>query len=75
MTDQTSAPDSAAAKIADARRREMAVEHLLFGTIRFLAHRHPELLDELEASLPTCGTSPTRSPGTTGPCGRSPAAS
>ncbi len=51
MTDRTPAPD-AAAKIADARRREMAVEHLLFGTIRFLAHRHPELLDELEASLP-----------------------
>lgn len=40
-----------AAKIVDARRREMAVEHLLFGTIRFLAHRHPELLDELDASL------------------------
>ncbi|MCW6510062.1 hypothetical protein [Lichenifustis flavocetrariae] len=38
-------------RIADARRREMAIEHLLFGTLRFLAHRHPELLDELEASL------------------------
>ena len=38
-------------RIADARRREMAVEHLLFGTIRFLAERHPELLDELEGSL------------------------
>lgn len=38
-------------RIADARRREMAVEHLLFGTIRFLAARHPELLDELEGSL------------------------
>ena len=35
----------------DARRREMAVEHLLFGTIRFLSQRHPELLDDLEASL------------------------
>ncbi len=42
-------PDGA--KIADARRREMAIEHLLFGTIRFLAQRHPELLDELEDSL------------------------
>ncbi len=40
-----------AVKIADARRREMAIEHLLFGTIRFLAQRHPELLDELEDSL------------------------
>ena len=38
-------------KLIDARRREMAVEHLVFGTIRFLAHRHPELLDELEGSL------------------------
>lgn len=37
--------------ISDARRREMAVEHLLFGTIRFLAQRHPELLDDLEGSL------------------------
>lgn len=44
-------PADAPRKIADARRREMAVEHLLFGTIRFLATRHPELLDELEASL------------------------
>ena len=41
----------AVAEIADARRREMAVEHLLFGTLRFLAHRHPELVTELDASL------------------------
>ncbi|WP_200918754.1 MULTISPECIES: hypothetical protein [unclassified Methylobacterium] len=40
-----------AQQIIDARRREMAVEHLLFGTIRFLAQRHPELLDDLEGSL------------------------
>jgi len=32
-------------------RREMAIEHLLFGTIRFVAHRHPELLGELDRSL------------------------
>ena len=44
-------PDPEAAKIADARRREMAVEHLLFGTLRFVAHRHPELVAELEGSL------------------------
>jgi len=37
--------------VVDARRREMAAEHLLFGAIRFLAQRHPELLDELENSL------------------------
>ena len=39
------------ASIADARRREIAVEHLLFGTIRFVAHRHPGLLDDLDESL------------------------
>jgi len=37
--------------IAQARHRELAIEHLLFGTIRFLAQRHPELLDELDGSL------------------------
>lgn len=42
---------SPADRIADARRREMAVEHLLFGTMRFLAERHPELITELEGSL------------------------
>ena len=45
------APESEAAKIADARRREMAIEHLLFGTLRFVAHRDPELIAELEGSL------------------------
>ncbi len=49
MTDHT--PEPAAPAVADARRREMAVEHLLFGTLRFLAHRHPELVTELDASL------------------------
>ena len=48
MSDPTSTPPDL---IADAQRREMATEHLLFGTIRFLAQRHPELLDELDASL------------------------
>jgi hypothetical protein len=37
--------------IADARRREMAVEHILFNSLRFIAGRHPELHDELERSL------------------------
>ncbi len=41
----------AAKTIADARHRELAVEHLLFGALRFVAGRHPELLDELEGSL------------------------
>jgi hypothetical protein len=49
MTDPTHTPP--ADPIVEARRREMATEHLLFGTIRFLAQRHPELLDELEGSL------------------------
>ena len=40
-----------AASITDARRREMAIEHLLFGTIRFVAQRHPDLLDALDTSL------------------------
>ena len=41
--------------VAEARRRELAVEHLLFGAVRFLAGRHPELLDELEGSLDHLG--------------------
>ena len=40
-----------ATQLTDARRREMAIEHLLFGTIRLVAQRHPELLDELDGSL------------------------
>lgn len=39
-------------EVIDARRREMAVEHILFGALRHLAGRHPEMIDELEASLP-----------------------
>ena len=49
MTDQSPAQTSDA--LVDARRREMAVEHLLFGTIRFVAQHHPELLDALDGSL------------------------
>ncbi len=51
MTQTTLNTDTDAGRIAEARRREMAIEHLLFGTIRFVARRHPELLGELEASL------------------------
>ena len=49
MSEQTSAPPLD--QVVDARRREMAVEHLLFGTIGFLVQRHPELLNDLEGSL------------------------
>lgn len=49
MSDQTTKPH--ADPVTEARRREMAIEHLLFGTMRFLARRHPDLLDELEGSL------------------------
>jgi hypothetical protein len=48
MTDTSANPMD---QVVDARRHEMATEHLLFGTIRFLAQRHPELLDELDRSL------------------------
>ena len=44
-------PDHQTSKIIDARRREMAIEHLVFGTIGFLAKRHPELLETLDGSL------------------------
>jgi hypothetical protein len=49
MSDQTTKLH--ADHVTEARRREMATEHLLFGTMRFLARRHPDLLDELEGSL------------------------
>ncbi|MEH3064323.1 MULTISPECIES: hypothetical protein [unclassified Methylobacterium] len=49
MSDQTSKPHPDL--VTEARRREMATEHLLFGTMRFLARQNPELLDELEGSL------------------------
>ncbi len=51
MTQTTLNTDTDTGRIAEARRREMAIEHLLFGTIRFVARRHPELLDELDGSL------------------------
>lgn len=45
------------ARVDDERRRELAIEHLLFGTIRFVAGRHPELLGELEDSIAHLGDS------------------
>ena len=41
MTQKSTDP---ALQIVEARRREMAIEHLLFGTIRFVAQQHPALL-------------------------------
>ena len=49
MSDLQDQADAAAAVAA--RHREMAVEHLLFGTVRFLSQCQPELLAELEESL------------------------
>lgn len=40
---------------ANPRHREIAVEHLLFGTLRYLARREPALVDELEASIKHLG--------------------
>jgi hypothetical protein len=65
----------ASTQIVEARRREMAIEHLLFGTIRFLSQRHPELLDELESSLRTCGTWLMTAPGAMRQCAILPTAS
>lgn len=45
-TDQTTADG-----LVDTRHREMAIEHILFGAVRFVAARHPEMLDEIDASL------------------------
>ena len=47
--------DGLAAKINDDRRRELAIEHLLFGTIRFVAAKYPGLVEELEQSLSHLG--------------------
>ena len=49
MTNAASPTTEAA--LADARHRELAIEHLLFGTIRHLARENPDLLTSLEASL------------------------
>lgn len=51
MTNSTSEVSPATAQIAEARHRELAMEHLLFGTIRFLAQAHPDLLTNLDSSL------------------------
>lgn len=50
-------PDGLKIRIADERRRELAVEHLLFRTIRHVERAHPGLIDELERSLDRLGDS------------------
>ncbi len=41
--------------LTDTRHREIAVEHLLFWTMRYVEQQHPGLLDSLEASLDKLG--------------------
>ncbi len=41
--------------IAEPRQREIAAEHLLFWTIRYVEKQHPGLLDYLEGSLDHLG--------------------
>ena len=48
MTDQT---DTA----VQARRREIAAEHVLFKTIEYVESKHPGLLDFIEGSLDHLG--------------------
>ncbi len=42
-------------ELAEGRRREIAVEHLLFKTMEYVEQRHPGLLDFVEASLGRLG--------------------
>lgn len=39
----------------EARRREIAVEHILFKLIEYVEARHPGLLDHIEGSLDHLG--------------------
>lgn len=47
----TAEHDALPSQITATRHRELAIEHLLFQTIRELAREKPDLLDKLEASL------------------------
>ena len=49
--------DALGVQIANERRRELAIEHLLFGTIGYIQRSNPGLLDELEESLAHLGDS------------------
>ena len=52
MPDQ---PTSSADLATQARRREIAAEHVLFKTIEYVERQHPGLLDFVEASLDHLG--------------------
>jgi hypothetical protein len=39
----------------EARRREIAVEHILFKLVEYVEMRHPGLLDHIDASLDHLG--------------------
>ncbi len=41
--------------ITETRHREIAVEHLLFWTMRYVEAQHPGLLNSLDASLDKLG--------------------
>ena len=43
------------AAMVEERRREIAVEHLLFKTMEYVERQHPGLLDFLEGSLDHLG--------------------
>lgn len=43
------------AQVIEERRREIAVEHLLFKTMEYVEKQHPGLLDFLEGSLGKLG--------------------
>ena len=51
MSDQNTAADLA----VEARRREIAAEHVLFKTIEYVERQHPGLLDFVESSLDHLG--------------------
>lgn len=52
MRDNEQHPSESAVQ---ARRREMAMEHVLFQTVRWVERQHPGLLDEVERSLDHLG--------------------
>lgn len=47
--------DALEAAMVEERRREIAVEHLLFKTMEYVERQHPGLLDFLENSLSNLG--------------------
>lgn len=62
MSDMTDPPRSSLGEslrddAAEARHRELAVEHLLFQALAFMEDKHPGLLDHLDASISNLGDS------------------